>query len=210
MSISRAPSPTAYRISARRCGRGVRPAGNPVATEATGMPEPCRALTAAATMVGYTQTAPTVGGASARPSASTMSSLTGRRAFAARRRTRPGVSSPASVVRSMHRMAFRRKAAWYSFFTVLRAGKEAALRSVAERLTATPSNHSGRRRVPLFRAWLTPSATARLEPFGTTLRTEMAGLACAFSNFISAGVLLSVLSMICLPREVEWRFVTGN
>ena len=31
---------------------GVRPAGKPVATEATGMPEPASALTAGATMVG--------------------------------------------------------------------------------------------------------------------------------------------------------------
>ena len=39
-------------ISARRCFSGVSPAGKPVATDATGMPEPASALTAGPTMVG--------------------------------------------------------------------------------------------------------------------------------------------------------------
>ena len=40
ISISNAPSATAYLISSSRWGRGVWPAGNPAATEATGMPVP--------------------------------------------------------------------------------------------------------------------------------------------------------------------------
>ena len=50
---------------------------------------------------------------SARPSASSKSSSSGRRALAQSRRTRPGVSSPESVVRSMQVSALTSQAAWY-------------------------------------------------------------------------------------------------
>src|SRR6218665_39521 len=85
MSISPAPSCTAQSISARRSRSGVRPEGNPAATEATGMPEPSSARTAAGTMLGYTQTAPTRGGAASRPRPATRSWRSGLRAFAHRR-----------------------------------------------------------------------------------------------------------------------------
>src|SRR5947207_311354 len=59
-SISRAPAATDARISSTRWGRGLSPAGNPVETAATGMPEPWRAVTAAETKAWYTHTAPTL------------------------------------------------------------------------------------------------------------------------------------------------------
>ena len=57
------------------------------------MPLPASERTAGATIVGYTQTAPTVGMASS-PNASTRSARNGARALAHRRATRSGVSSP--------------------------------------------------------------------------------------------------------------------
>ena len=52
MSISEAPAATAVRISSSRSGKGVWPAGKPAATAATGIPDPARASTAVATMLG--------------------------------------------------------------------------------------------------------------------------------------------------------------
>ncbi len=49
MSISSAPAATDARISSRRCSSGESPAGKPVDTAATGMPEPSSASTAVAT-----------------------------------------------------------------------------------------------------------------------------------------------------------------
>ncbi len=49
MSISLAPSATEAWISARRSFMGLSPAGKPVDTAATGIPEPSRAFTAVAT-----------------------------------------------------------------------------------------------------------------------------------------------------------------
>ena len=59
------------------------------------------------------------------------------------RRTRPGVSSPDSVVRSMQVIAFTSHAAWYSFLTDRRVVRVAARRSTALALTPTLSNQSG-------------------------------------------------------------------
>ncbi len=49
MSISRAPAATDVSISRTRSSKGLRPAGNPVDTAATGMPEPRSASTAVGT-----------------------------------------------------------------------------------------------------------------------------------------------------------------
>src|ERR1051325_10098562 len=46
MSISCAPAATDACTSSSRCANGLRPAGNPVDTAATGMPDPSRAWTA--------------------------------------------------------------------------------------------------------------------------------------------------------------------
>ena len=48
-SISCAPASTDARISSSRCGKGLRPAGKPAETAATGIPEPARASTAVGT-----------------------------------------------------------------------------------------------------------------------------------------------------------------
>ena len=60
MSISLAPAATEARISASLLAIGVWPAGKPVDTAATGIPEPSRASTAVSTRLWYTHTAPTV------------------------------------------------------------------------------------------------------------------------------------------------------
>jgi len=62
---------------------------------------------------------------------------TGWRALAQSRRTVPGVSSPASVVRSIVVMARSSQAACHSRLTVRRATIVAARRSTALRLTRT-------------------------------------------------------------------------
>ena len=49
MSISSAPAATEAWISAIRCSKGESPAGKPVETAATGMPEPSSASTAVST-----------------------------------------------------------------------------------------------------------------------------------------------------------------
>jgi hypothetical protein len=80
---------------------------------------------------------------------------TGWRALAQSRRTRPSVSSPASVVRSISVMARASHAAWYAFFTVRRPGREAARRSMAEVLACTRATQSRSSAMPALRAsWI--------------------------------------------------------
>ena len=64
----------------------------------------------------------------------------------------PGVSSPASVVRSMQVMARSSQAACHSFFTVRRVGRVAARRSTALRFTRTASTQSRSSGMPGLRA----------------------------------------------------------
>ena len=97
MSISVAPSATAWRVSTSLASKGARPDGNAVATEATSTPVPRRAVTALATMSGYTHTAPTVG--------TVRSAGSGWAALVHSARTLPGVSAPSRVVRSTMEMA---------------------------------------------------------------------------------------------------------
>src|SRR5258706_2135316 len=89
------------------------------------------------------------------PSASRRSRRTGWRALAHSLRTRPGVSSPASVVRSIQVMARRYQAACHSFFTVRRLGRVAARRSAALGLTRTSRTQSSSSGVPRLRSeWI--------------------------------------------------------
>src|SRR5215218_10895209 len=130
-----------------------------------------------------------------------MSSRSGRRALAARRRTRPGVSSPASVVRSMHWIAFTSHAAWYSFFTLRRVAMVDARRSEAERLTWMPSNQSGLSGMPLLRGCGPVGTTLGNDPVGTTLRTREDFAAMAVAGFLASPDAFSVLSMMGLVEE---------
>src|SRR5215207_11149391 len=122
-----------------------------------------------------------------------MSSRSGRRALAARRRTRPGVSSPASVVRSMHWIAFTSHAAWYSFLTLRRVAIVEARRSEAERLTWMPSNQSGLSGMPLLRGCGPEGTTLGSDPVGTTLRTRVPDFAAvAVAGFLASPDAFSV------------------
>ncbi len=132
MSISVAPAATDNSISRTLVSMLAKPAGNAVDTAAIGK-RPCRILTAGAIISWYTQTAPVV--REVWPSASMMSVRSGRIAFMHRRSTRPGVSSPPRVVRSMHLIAWTSHAAWYCFLTVRRLARLAARRSAALRFT---------------------------------------------------------------------------
>src|SRR2546430_1157620 len=76
----------------------------------------------------------------------------GRRAFAHKRSTFPGVSSPWRVVRSMQVIARSSHAACHSFFTVRRVGIVAALRSTALRLTRSSRMMSRSRGRPELRS----------------------------------------------------------
>ena len=71
---------------------------------------------------GRRRPAPTWSGTSAMPRASSRSGRTGWRALAQRRRTRPGVSSPIRVVRSISVMARSSQPACWAFLTLRRAG----------------------------------------------------------------------------------------
>src|SRR5271170_7522917 len=88
-----------------------------------------------------------------------MSSRRGLRAFTQRRWTRPGVSSPASVVRSISSTALTSQAACQSFLTVRLPGREAMRRSAALRLICAPRIGSSDRAMPslrgraLWRSW---------------------------------------------------------
>ena len=104
-------------------------------------------------------------------------------ALAQRRWTRPGVSSPASVVRSMQVNAFTSQAACYSFFTVRRVPRVAARRSAAEVLTSVASNQEVSRRMPSLRAqgamggYIEPAASSRAgRPKGMVRRRRAPGL----------------------------------
>jgi hypothetical protein len=84
--------------------------------------------------------------------------------------TRAGVSSPASVVRSMQVIALTSHAACQFFLTVRRVVSVAARRSTADRLTRAPSIHSTRSGVPSLRGRL---ATGRGPAWG---RLDGAGI----------------------------------
>ena len=112
-----------------------------MATEATGMPEPASALHRGGNHRRIDADRAGCAAAS-RPSPARMWSARGRRALAQSRRTRSGVSSPASVVRSMQRIALTSHAACHSFLTVRLVVSVAARRSAAGVLTAIPSNQS--------------------------------------------------------------------
>ena len=86
------------------------------------------------------------------PSASRISSRTGWRALAHSRATFAGVSSPASVVRSIVVTALSSHAACQSFLTVRRVGIVVARRSVALRLTRISRSQSSSSAVPGLRA----------------------------------------------------------
>src|SRR4051812_9639345 len=81
-----------------------------------------------------------------------MSSRTGLRALAQRRRTLLGVSSPESVVRSIQVMARNSQAACHSFLTVRRVTSVVALRSTALLLMRVPYTQSRSRGVPGLRS----------------------------------------------------------
>src|SRR5690606_4730152 len=88
---------------------------------------------------------------SATPSSSSRSARTGDSALAHSRRTRPGVSSPARVVRSIRVMALSSQAACHAFFTLRRVVRVAVRRSTALRLTRAPCTQSSSRAVPGLR-----------------------------------------------------------
>ena len=123
------------------------------ATEATGMPEPSSALhrrrdhrridadrADRRRVVGEAERGERVRRSS------------GRRALAHRRRTRPGVSSPASVVRSMQVSACTSHAAWWSFLTERRAVRRRGAALDRAGVDARPhSNHAGSSATPGLR-----------------------------------------------------------
>ena len=84
------------------------------------------------------------------PSLSTSSCCTGRRAFAQSLLTRSSVSSPDSVVKSMHVIARSSQAICQSFFTVRRVASVAARRSTALVFIRNCSTQSRFSEVPRF------------------------------------------------------------
>src|ERR1044071_8809717 len=99
MSISSAPSATAWRVSSSLSSIDVRPDGKPVATDATATPLPFRARTASGTRLGYTHSAAHDGTSGCVGA--------GQTALAASCATFPDVSCPSNVVRSTIEIASR-------------------------------------------------------------------------------------------------------
>src|SRR5437762_2893039 len=197
-SISSAPAATEALISSIRWGRGLSPAGNPVDTAATGMPEPWSAWTATGTKAWYRHTAPTLIPKSVAPSASSRSRRTGSFALAHSRSTLVGVSSPCRVVRSMHVIARSSQAACHSRLTVRRVGMVAARRSTALRFTRNARTRSRSRGVPGLRSSRGWTRSARsTEPAGTVA----AGAASADLDRVSRPVRqLDRLDAVVLAR----------
>src|SRR3954452_23341424 len=106
MSISSAPSATAWRVYSSLSSIDVRPDGKPVATEAVAKPLPSSARRASGTRVGYTHTAAHDGTSGCVGA--------GHTALAASWVTLPGVSWPSSVVRSTIEIASLIAACWDS------------------------------------------------------------------------------------------------
>src|SRR6058998_2926859 len=183
-SISCAPAATEALISSIRWGRGFNPAGNPVDTAATGIAESCKASTASGTKAWYTHTAPTVIPMSVAPSAASRSGRTGLFALAHRRSTLVGVSSPWSVVRSMHVMARSSHAACHSFLTVRRVGIVAARRSTALRLMCSARTRSRSREIPGLRSGWVNTRSARSGETAAGV-APAAGVGCSYRRLVS-------------------------
>src|SRR6266446_6973153 len=95
------------------------------------------------------------------PRAASRSARMGLFALAHSRSTLVGVSSPWSVVRSMHVMARSSQAACHSFLTVRRVGMVAARRSTALRLMRTARTRSRSRGIPGLRSGWVNTRSAR-------------------------------------------------
>src|SRR3989449_5991345 len=121
---------------------------------------------------------------SAAPSAASRSGRRGLFALAHRRSTLVGVSSPWSVVRSMHVMARSSHAACHSFLTVRRAGLVAARRSTALRLMRSARTRSRSRGIPGVRSG---GVNARGAGSGETAAgvAPAAGVGCSYRRLVS-------------------------
>src|SRR5205807_3850197 len=219
-SISSAPAATEALISSIRWGRGLSPAGNPVDTAATGMPEPWSAWTATGTKAWYRHTAPTLIPKSVAPSASSRSGRTGLFALAHSRTTLVGVSSPWSVVKSMQVMARSNQAACHSFLTVRRVGMVAARRSTALRLMCRARTRSRSRGMPGLRPGSVNTRSARSDETGGATYLSLVSMAASNLRRLSllrrvplglailAGPLFrcrSALRLLRLGLRARWR-----
>src|SRR2546425_4222461 len=121
---------------------------------------------------------------SAAPSAASRSGRTGLFALAHRRSTLVGVSSPWSVVRSMHVMARSSHAACHSFLTVRRVGIVAARRSTALRLMRSARTRSRSRGIPGLRSGWVNTRSARSGDTAAGV-APAAGVGCSYRRLVS-------------------------
>src|SRR5437016_12333591 len=118
------------------------------------------------------------------PSAASRSGRTGLFALAHRRSTLVGVSSPWSVVRSIHVIARSSHAACHSFLTVRRVGIVAARRSTALRLMRSARTRSRSRGTPGLRSGGVNTRRARSgEPAAGV--APAAGVGCSYGRLVS-------------------------
>src|ERR1041385_1986826 len=118
------------------------------------------------------------------PSATSRSGRTGLFALAHRRSTLLGVSSPWSVVRSIHVMARSSHAACHSFLTVRRVGIVAARRSTALRLMRSARTRSRSRGIPGLRAGWVNTRSARSGETAAGV-APAAGVGCSYRRLVS-------------------------
>src|SRR2546425_3187251 len=118
------------------------------------------------------------------PSAASRSGRTGLFALAHRRSTLVGVSSPWSVVRSMHVMARSSHAACHSFLTVRRVGIVAARRSTALRLMRSARTRSRSRGIPGLRSGWVNTRSARSGDTAAGV-APAAGVGCSYRRLVS-------------------------
>src|SRR3989454_5714560 len=137
------------------------------------------------------------------PSAASRSGRTGLFALAHRRSTLVGVSSPWSVVRSIHVIARSSHAACHSFLTVRRVGIVAARRSTALRLMRSARTRSRSRGTPGLRSgWVnTRSARSGKTAAGAA---PAAGVGCSYRRLVSMAD--SNLRRVFLLRRVPLGF----
>src|SRR2546421_5546080 len=118
------------------------------------------------------------------PRAASRSGRTGLFALAHRRSTLVGVSSPWSVVRSMHVMARSSHAACHSFLTVRRVGIVAARRSTALRLMRSARTRSRSRGIPGLRSGGVNTRSARSGETAAGV-APAAGVGCSYRRLVS-------------------------
>src|SRR5438445_418779 len=144
------------------------------------------------------------------PSSFTKSCRIGCRPFAHKRRTRSSVSSPDSVVKSMHVIARRSHATCQSFFTVRRVTSVCARRSTALVLTRIFSIQSKFSGMPRLGCSSRPASTANASLSPDKRRSPPPAV--IFAAFPSLGSFVTDINLsdCSAKHEISWSSRLSN